>query len=303
MFPIIVAYDGSANAEDALAFGAFAASAYGSTLEVVCAYPVDGRAAHSYDEVMRATATDSLEKARTSVPAGVTARFVPLPATSLGKALHVYASERRAELIVLGSSAHGAAHRAIAGTLAGRLLHGSPCPVAVVPTGWAVRDGGAPRRVVVGYDIGPEGEHALATGLELAARAGCSVELVKAAPHGLAVAAEWPMFTIPERSGHEALERAARQLHEAAAGVDADVTVETAVLEGEAGQQLRQHVGAEDVLVLGSRGYGPVRSVLLGSVAKNVAASCPCPVIVVPRGAEAPASGAAVEPPVVEAER
>jgi uncharacterized membrane protein YgaE (UPF0421/DUF939 family) len=37
------------------------------------------------------------------------------------------------------------------------------------------------------------------------------------------------------------------------------------------------------LLVLGSRGYGPVRSVLLGSVATRVISSAACPVMVVPR--------------------
>jgi nucleotide-binding universal stress UspA family protein len=42
-----------------------------------------------------------------------------------------------------------------------------------------------------------------------------------------------------------------------------------------------------DLLVLGSRAYGPLRSVLLGSVSRRVTAGAHCPVIVVPRGVKA----------------
>jgi nucleotide-binding universal stress UspA family protein len=39
-----------------------------------------------------------------------------------------------------------------------------------------------------------------------------------------------------------------------------------------------------DLLVLGSRGYGPVRRVLLGDVAGNVIRGAACPVVAVPSG-------------------
>ncbi len=38
-----------------------------------------------------------------------------------------------------------------------------------------------------------------------------------------------------------------------------------------------------DLLVAGSRGYGPVLRVLLGSVSTHLAHHAPCPVLVVPR--------------------
>jgi hypothetical protein len=42
-----------------------------------------------------------------------------------------------------------------------------------------------------------------------------------------------------------------------------------------------------DLLVCGSRGYGPVRGVLLGSVTRRVIGEAHCPVIVLPRGVKA----------------
>ena len=43
-----------------------------------------------------------------------------------------------------------------------------------------------------------------------------------------------------------------------------------------------------DLLVLGSRGYGPRRAVLLGGVSGRVVRRAACPVIVVPRAIEKP---------------
>jgi nucleotide-binding universal stress UspA family protein len=41
-----------------------------------------------------------------------------------------------------------------------------------------------------------------------------------------------------------------------------------------------------DLLVCGSRGYGPRRAVLLGGVSRRVVAESACPVIVLARGVE-----------------
>ena len=42
-----------------------------------------------------------------------------------------------------------------------------------------------------------------------------------------------------------------------------------------------------DMMVIGSRGYGPRKAVLLGGVSGQVIRSARCPVVVVPRGAPA----------------
>jgi nucleotide-binding universal stress UspA family protein len=45
-----------------------------------------------------------------------------------------------------------------------------------------------------------------------------------------------------------------------------------------------------DLLVVGSRGYGPVRRIVLGSVVARLLRLAPCPVLVLPRGAVEPAA-------------
>lgn len=42
-----------------------------------------------------------------------------------------------------------------------------------------------------------------------------------------------------------------------------------------------------DLLVMGSRAYGPVRAVMLGGVSRQVIARAACPVLILPRGTAA----------------
>jgi nucleotide-binding universal stress UspA family protein len=46
------------------------------------------------------------------------------------------------------------------------------------------------------------------------------------------------------------------------------------------------------LLVMGSRSYGPIRRVMVGSTAIEVMRRAPCPVIVIPRGAATPSADA-----------
>jgi nucleotide-binding universal stress UspA family protein len=66
--------------------------------------------------------------------------------------------------------------------------------------------------------------------------------------------------------------------------LDGEVPVEVdAFLEDPADVLIR--VSAHlDLLVCGSRGYGPLRAVLLGGVTHRVTSAAHCPVLVLPRG-------------------
>jgi nucleotide-binding universal stress UspA family protein len=64
------------------------------------------------------------------------------------------------------------------------------------------------------------------------------------------------------------------------------VPVEEELLEGDTVEALAALDEREiDLLVCGSRGYGPVRRVLLGGVLRKLIRRAACPVVVVPRGA------------------
>ena len=63
------------------------------------------------------------------------------------------------------------------------------------------------------------------------------------------------------------------------------IDFEPQLIHGEPAEALAEASGDLDLLVLGSRGYGPLKGTLLGSVSARVMAKAACPVMVVPRGA------------------
>jgi nucleotide-binding universal stress UspA family protein len=64
-----------------------------------------------------------------------------------------------------------------------------------------------------------------------------------------------------------------------ALGVDAHVTY------GDPAEELTLYSASIDLLILGSRNYGPLGRLIHGSVAKRLARSARCPLVVLPRGA------------------
>jgi hypothetical protein len=62
-----------------------------------------------------------------------------------------------------------------------------------------------------------------------------------------------------------------------------DIAVDVAAVLGDPAEKLIDLSDQLDVLVCGSRGHGPVRAVLLGSVSRRLVAEAHCPVIVLPR--------------------
>jgi nucleotide-binding universal stress UspA family protein len=80
---------------------------------------------------------------------------------------------------------------------------------------------------------------------------------------------------------------AERQLQRVVAELGDEVPIEVEAFVGDPAETLLSLSESLDLLVCGSRGYGPLRAVLLGSVARRVVAEARCPVIVLPRGVRA----------------
>jgi nucleotide-binding universal stress UspA family protein len=81
-----------------------------------------------------------------------------------------------------------------------------------------------------------------------------------------------------QRTGASAL------LDQALADVPADVTVERLAGEGSPAEVLVSASEGADLVVVGSRGRGGLKSALLGSVSQHVASHAACPVVIVRYG-------------------
>src|SRR5206468_619407 len=137
---ILVGHDPKSAHLAPVAFGVAAARFTGAPLVIGAAHAdhaAIGAGHHSADTGLAEDATEQLEHIRRDLEAGdVNADCRPLPGMSAPRALHVAAEELDAGLLVVGSTTHGGARRLVHGSTADRLLHGAPCPVAVVPADW-----------------------------------------------------------------------------------------------------------------------------------------------------------------------
>jgi nucleotide-binding universal stress UspA family protein len=233
---------------------------------------------------------------------GIPVECRTVPGTSAARALHEAAEHEDAGLLVVGSSRQGAVGRVLPGSTAERLLHGAPCPIAVVPQGWTAASG--LDTIGVAYTKGDEGREALRGAHALARRAGARLRIVTVVKVGLELYREIEPRVLAGQFGKtlqdvegEHLVQARQATRSELAELGADVPVDVEALVGEPAEvlvDLSQHL---DLLVCGSRGYGPARAVLLGSVSRRVASEAHCPVIVVPRGVKAPLEALVAQTP------
>jgi nucleotide-binding universal stress UspA family protein len=274
---VLVGYDGSETADDAIALA--------RTLGQIDDGRVIAVRRHWHAPVGAPTTVEDVRGDLDRVGADIELRAVS--ASSAARALHDVAEEIEADLIVVGSTHRGAVGRVFPGPTGDRLLHGAPCAVAMAPIGY--RDGapGLPVRIGVAYCEAPEAEFALREALAIAAATGGRVEVMHAfedAPYQTFYAG--PALSEVSINAHEF---ALARVEDAVARSAADGAAIARLLEGEPVEALIEHAQQLDLLVMGSRGYGPIRRVLAGSVSHGVVTGgCPCPVIVTPRGVAQP---------------
>jgi nucleotide-binding universal stress UspA family protein len=285
--PIIAALDPHRDDWSAAALGLLLARITGAPLVLASAYTVDpavDRLSPESVEAMRAEALASVEGVRARVlqrpgpPVHVTSTVIADEA-SPARAIHRLAERRDAAMLVVGSSARGRLGRMLPGAVTDRLLHGAPCPVAVATSGFS-----AERLDLIGVAFveRPDGRAALTYGSDLARQAGALVRILT-----VREPTDWRFSGPLEAAQLAAIERA----H--------DETAERAMLTGIAAVPESRRAGGEvvcgrphqllaaastdlDLLVCGSRGYGPLRTVLLGGVSHALVREAACPVLVVP---------------------
>ena len=223
---------------------------------------------------------------------GVAATVRVVEHSSPARGVSHVAEEIQPALIVIGSTHRGKLGRVLLGSTAERVTQGSPSPVVVVPHGHEQHRDGV-RTVGAGFTPTPEGHEALRTAALLARSAGARLEAIMVLDPKHA-AEQSPGLLAGEHHERDASEDIASRerlgaeaaLREAIAEVAADLDVEPDVLFQDSGDGLVAASERLDLLVLGSRAYGPVGAVTLGGVARKVTAAASCPVLVLPRGNE-----------------
>jgi nucleotide-binding universal stress UspA family protein len=210
---------------------------------------------------------------------------------SAAHALHTVAEGEHASLVVVGSTHVGTIGRVLPGATGERLLHGAPCAVAIVPEGYRRTD--APIRTIgVAFDESDEAGAALGGAAVMARALDARLEIIGVLPPDPAYGAGELMGGSADPAFREVLRDALyRALDAALATVPEGVDAKRVLLEGDPAERLIAATDGLDVLVMGSRGYGPLRAVIVGAVSWRVAREAHCPVVVTPRGVEAPLHG------------
>ena len=282
---IVVGYDGSDQAKDALALGRQLAAATGSEL-VLSAVSLFHPMMRGGVEPIALTDEHELAQQADAVAQelGVTSRSVG--STSVPRGLHELAEEIDADLVVVGSSRHGKPGETLLGNVAVNLMHGSPSAVAVAPNGYRDTAADTVSRVIVGYDGSPESKLALGSACDLARATGAELRLVAAAEPPPVVYGKGGGTSGGWAALEEEIEDELRGvLDVAAASLPDDITATTKIVGEEPADALAHEAGARgSLIVVGSRGYGPVRRVLLGSVSRALARMAPTPIVIHPRG-------------------
>ncbi|MEO7573024.1 MAG: universal stress protein [Acidimicrobiales bacterium] len=231
----------------------------------------------SYGEADAVAALDAFVVQAVGAAAPVERRVVcELPAQAL---LEVSAD---AALLVVGARGLGGFRGLLLGSVSQQTLHHATCPIAIVRSDGAARSEGLMERIVVGIDGSQTARRALRWAIKEARVRGASLEVVHS-------------WHVPYVGGYPyagaafdpaPFEAAARQtLDVAVDGEDTSGLAEPAqrlLVMGSAAQAILESAKGADLVVMGSRGLGGFKGLLLGSATHQVAQHATCPVVIVP---------------------
>jgi nucleotide-binding universal stress UspA family protein len=237
-------------------------------------------------------ARELLERAATE--AGVTAHIRWHAATSVGRGLHEMAEAIEADLLVVGSSRHGLLGRVRLADDTGAALNGAPCAIAVAPGGYSSERHSLMREIGVGYDGSPASEQALALARTLADES----EAKLSAFHAVAT----PSYVFHGRTAVGTLIK--DLVDEARRRIAEHDGVEAHAAYGDPAEELTLYSASLDLLVLGSRNYGPLGRLVHGNATHRLARTARCPLLVltrIPADPPAPAGSAGAREPASRA--
>lgn len=283
---VVAALDGSHRDDAVTAWAVAEAAALSAPLHLVHAVDL-GTPLSAYGELLTSPEiVERVEQESTKVVVDAAARVrsespdlavtTALPTGSPTGAL--LAAAEGARVLVVGSARKNRAERIVLGTTSLSVVAHAPCAVVLVPEDVGTKGDG---RVVVGIDGSQNSRLAFDYALDASLVRGRAVTTVTSwnveVENGVVVtepgSPEW------ERVDSRYREMAERTITEGrAAHPEVDVTVE--VRHGRAADALVEVAAGADLLVVGSRGRGGFRGLLLGSVSQRVLALATCPVAV-----------------------
>jgi nucleotide-binding universal stress UspA family protein len=249
--------------------------ARGGTLTLACVLTSDPLfyrgVSQAVAEAEQAEAIEILQTARSR--AGIEADLRCERCPSVGRGLHEIADELGGDLLVVGSSSRGVLGRVLIGDDTHASLNGARCAVAIAPAGYG--DGGGPiREIGVGYDGSAESQSALEVARALAREHDARLSACQAVSIPTTALGPGPL---PLSENIDRVVREAQKRLDALEGVDARAVY------GSPAEALAVYSSSLDLLIVGSRGHGPVGRLVHGSTSSRLVRSVSCPLLVLPR--------------------
>ncbi|MBD3689947.1 universal stress protein [Nanchangia anserum] len=285
---IVVGVDGSRESLEAARWAAARAKQSGWELDIVCAYALPSYTAASMDSGFAAVDDNAIEASAQAVVAeaaehvasfGVTVATIAQQGDPTGTLVELSKSAR---MVVVGTRGGGGFADRLLGATSSALPAYSHCPVVVVPRHREGSEFVPVERIVAGVDGSHQSSAALEAAVGEAAAWDATLTAVEAVP--MASSAGSLAWLPPAVDRSEILSDVRSQLRTLCdhASADTDVTVRAHALDGNAAMLLAEFSTAVDLVVVGSRGRGGVRGLLLGSTSQSVLSHSMCPVLVVP---------------------
>ncbi|WP_098730510.1 universal stress protein [Brevibacterium epidermidis] len=287
---VLVGFDGSELAAQAVRYGAIEAERRKTVLTVVTAYELPTMI---YPNMASIPSEPEDDKAKTAAEKTLAEAvellrdyngeksFRTAPGNSAGVLVTLSAG---AEVVIVGARGRGGFMGRVLGSVSTALPAHSHCPTIVVPerSTPASADNGP---VVVAVDGSDAGRVAMFTAAATADARKSELELVAVLPAG----EEWLYWYPDLELSSEVTSRRQKQLTEGLEREAAtlseqfpDLKVTTSVPVGDPTETLVEISSRAQLTVMGTRGRGPVRSALLGSVSRGVLNHAEGPVMVVP---------------------
>ncbi|WP_405064898.1 universal stress protein [Kribbella sp. NBC_01510] len=283
---VVAGYDGSPASETAVWWAAAEADRRSASLRLTYALPLPFFSSPlgipsvpPPTDMLRVTAEHLLAEAAQQIRETFPRLLVDTVVTFGGAAPALLQEATTAELLVVGSRGLGEFRDLAMGSVSAHVATHAPCPVVVVPPHWQSGQAGG---IVVGVDGSKCSLQAIEFAFEQAESRQTTLTAVMAWHDPISTGPNDPLPLVYDRDTLE--QESAALLAESMAGHRdkyLDVPVDEKLVHGTAHHALLAAGRSAELLVVGSRGRGAFRGLLLGSTSRALAHNPPCPVAVV----------------------
>lgn len=279
--PIVVGVDGSAGSKAATVWGAQAAARHGTSLILLHALAIPDYslgAVPPTDELLLKVRARGKAILRETTADSADGSAIESMISDDSTAPALIEASRTARMIVLGATEHSRFTALFGGSVTTTLAGHAHCPVVSVRGRTWDSPAAANRPVVVGVDGSPAGELAIAVALDEA----CARSADLIAVHAWDDVSGSRAFGDPA-GNHPSAESAQKSLTEQPVNVREtypDLKVQQVVVHDEPRQELLRWSAKAQLIVVGNRGRGGFRGLLLGSTAQALIHHAACPVVI-----------------------